>query len=111
MRLSGNVFEPHWMATRDLLSARLQNDRDTRLEFSSPTRDIFEKTAAYLRALRTLGCRSPRHEETFVAPSEKALKDLDAECKEHFQCGYTPQATCQGRIDFGYMHSSVPFVR
>ncbi|KAJ7894497.1 hypothetical protein B0H14DRAFT_3426901 [Mycena olivaceomarginata] len=52
----------HTSATRADVEERLAAEREARLLYSSPSRDIFQTTAAYITAVRTAGCRRPQQE-------------------------------------------------
>jgi hypothetical protein len=54
----------HTSATLADVQNRLAEDRNQRLVFSSPTYHVFTKTAAYINAIRSLGCRRPKQEPT-----------------------------------------------
>lgn len=107
------MSQPHSAATRDLLRARLSNDRKERLEFASPERDVFLKTAAYVTAIRKLGCSSPAHEVTNRTPYEQLEKDRVDEQNTHTQRGYVPKSdnNCQGRLEFEYTQAGDPCIR
>ena len=64
----------HTHATRQLLQERLRCDRDYRMVTSSPTRDVFQKTSAFITALRTVGCSAPEQEQTVLMPAEQEYK-------------------------------------
>ncbi|KAJ6585422.1 hypothetical protein B0H19DRAFT_927021 [Mycena capillaripes] len=93
------MIEPHESATREMLKERLRNDRDARVQTASPSRDIFQKTAALISALRKLGCTAPLQEETIVeSDEEEDFEKLIFQRTEHRR-GYVPNVeTCQGRL-------------
>ncbi|KAJ7913928.1 hypothetical protein B0H13DRAFT_1612047 [Mycena leptocephala] len=77
---------------------RLAAARDARQRLSSPQRDIFIKTAAYITAVRTLGCRRPLQQETPRTGEELLEFEQQQSQREHFRRGYSTPPTCQGRI-------------
>jgi hypothetical protein len=106
------MTEPHESASRETVEDRLQMDRETRLDAASPTRDIFQKTSAYLTALRRSGCGAPAYEGTTLNHTELAQRSVDNEHLAKLQRGYVPtKTTCDGRVFFEYDFSGHPFVR
>jgi hypothetical protein len=69
------IREPHSHATRALLQDRFRDDRQARLDGASPSRDVFQKTAALVAALRKLGCSAPLCEETIFESDEEEVHD------------------------------------
>lgn len=57
--------------TREDIELRLHDERESRLECSSPQRDIFHKTAAYIATLRNQGCTRRLSEVTIHSNQEK----------------------------------------
>ncbi|KAJ7657834.1 hypothetical protein DFH06DRAFT_1327892 [Mycena polygramma] len=88
----------HTSATRDDVALRMAADRESRQRLSSPQRDIFDKTAAYINAIRQVGCRRPLQQETLRTGEE--LRDFTTHqaLKEDLQRGYSAPKTCEGRI-------------
>ncbi|KAJ7688773.1 hypothetical protein B0H14DRAFT_3533113 [Mycena olivaceomarginata] len=84
--------------TREDVERRLAAARDARQQFSSPQRDTFLKTAAYIGAVRRLGCRRPRQQPTVRTGQELQHYELEQNRYEHFRRGYSAPPTCQGRI-------------
>ncbi|KAJ7018082.1 hypothetical protein C8F04DRAFT_1199503 [Mycena alexandri] len=66
-----NLTVPHTSASRANIQTWLRQDREDRLQYASPSKDIFCRTAAYLAALRKLGCSRPSVEETLFSESEE----------------------------------------
>ncbi|KAJ6482225.1 hypothetical protein C8R47DRAFT_1218201, partial [Mycena vitilis] len=90
----------HTSATREDIALRLAVDRESRQRLSSPQRAIFNKTAAYINAIRKVGCRRPVQEETFRTGEELREYTEDQALKQDLQRGYSAPKTCQGRILF-----------
>lgn len=106
------VSQVHTSATRKLLQDRLARDRAERLEFSSPTRDVFIKTSAYISAIRKRGCSSPVFEITQALPLEQEERSRTHEHYSKIRRGYSPpHGLCQGRLEFDYMTSGKPCIR
>ncbi|KAJ7840702.1 hypothetical protein B0H14DRAFT_3457907 [Mycena olivaceomarginata] len=90
----------HWhtSATREDVERRLAAARDARQRLSTPHRDIFLHTSAYITALRQLGCRRPRQQDTVRTGQELQHYEREQELAEHFRRGYSAPQTCAGRI-------------
>ncbi|KAJ7638020.1 hypothetical protein DFH06DRAFT_1002115 [Mycena polygramma] len=88
----------HTSATREDIALRLAVDRESRQRLNSPQRAIFNKTAAYINAIRRVGCRRPVQEETVRCGEELRQYTEDQALKEDLQRGYSAPKTCQGRI-------------
>ena len=103
----------HVSATREDVKARLHKDRQYRINTTSPTRDIFQKTSAFIAALQQLGCCGPIHEPTIVSAGEKDLREFFAAHKAKIQRGYTPlRLPCDGRLELWYGHlDSTPYIQ
>jgi hypothetical protein len=76
----------------------LAAERAARQRLTSPQRVIFEKTAAYIAAVRSLGCRRPRQQETSRTGEELAHYENDRTQQQDSRRGYSSPPTCQGRI-------------
>lgn len=95
-----------------MVQERLRNDREIRLEYASPSRDIFQRTAAYLSALQKLGCHRPALESTHFLASEKDIRDARENYMFITQRGYkTSGSLCDGRLIFDYDSHKRPHVR
>jgi hypothetical protein len=106
------MTEPHESASREAVEERLRMDRESRLDAASPTKDVFQKTSAYLTALRRSGCGAPTYEGTTLNPTELAQRSVDNTHLAKLQRGYVPtKTTCDGRIFFEYDFSGHPFLR
>ncbi|KAF8152705.1 hypothetical protein K438DRAFT_2079307 [Mycena galopus ATCC 62051] len=93
---------PHTSATRADIKERLQNDRYLRLESTSPTKDVFLRTVAYLAAIQRMGCRRPLTEETFLLASEQEERETRELYLQQIQRGYrSKEGICEGRLVFG----------
>ncbi|KAJ7624127.1 hypothetical protein DFH06DRAFT_1340161 [Mycena polygramma] len=90
----------HTSATRQDIEHRLAADREARQRLSSPQRDVFVKTAAYITAIRKVGCRRPCQEETHRDAEELRLYNEEQSQYETFRRGQPSIPTCQGRIRY-----------
>ncbi|KAJ6491498.1 hypothetical protein DFH09DRAFT_1105027 [Mycena vulgaris] len=90
----------HWTATRADLQQHLREERENRLEVSSPKRDIFKRTAAYISTLRNQGCTRPVLEPTLRSEDEQHEFDQHQDRLSQFRRGYTKPERCLGRIMF-----------
>lgn len=75
---NANMIEmqhPHVAASQSNVEQHLAQDIDHQVVCSSPTHDIFEKTAAFISAMRKLGCNAPLHEATVLSSSEQRFLD------------------------------------
>jgi hypothetical protein len=88
----------HTSATREDVERHLAAARNARLQFTSPQRDTFLKTVAYIGAVRRLGCRRPRQQHTVRTGEELQYYELEQNQYEHFRRGYSAPPTCEGRI-------------
>ncbi|KAF7354586.1 hypothetical protein MSAN_01371900 [Mycena sanguinolenta] len=94
---------PHVSATLADVKERLQNDREQRSETSSPSKDVFLRTVAYLAAIQKLGCSRPLSEQTFLLASEEEERQTREIYLHQVQRGYRmPDGICEGRLVFGY---------
>ncbi|KAJ8090954.1 hypothetical protein PM082_024878 [Marasmius tenuissimus] len=102
----------HSQVSRKLLHERLEEEQDARLITSSPSRDIFERTSAYIAAIVRNGCRSVVHESTHYNSNEDSVR---GNLKEHIhiiQRGRDRiEGKCDGRIVFAYSFSGAPVVK
>ncbi|KAJ7757604.1 hypothetical protein B0H16DRAFT_1457764 [Mycena metata] len=97
-----NLAMPHTSASRANIQTWLRQDREDRLQYASPSKDIFCRTAAYLSAVRKLGCSRPLVEETLFSESEEEQKEVSEI--------YRQQGVCEGRIIFQYDNRGRPRV-
>jgi hypothetical protein len=106
------LSEPHISATHEAIQNRLRNDREERVQYASPTKDIFCRTGAYLTALRKLGCCRPIVEATPLSATEEENREARQIYMHQIQRGYRPQdGTCEGRLIFEYDTYDNPVVR
>ena len=103
----------HTSASHEDIKGRLHKDRQHRIENTSPTRDIFQKTTALISALQLLGCCGPMHESTLVSSWEKEISDLMDAHKAKIQRGFTPKhPLCNGRLELWYSSvNSKPYLQ
>lgn len=86
----------------------MKHERDCRTEGMNPKRDIFQKTAAFIAALRKTGCRAPKCEETVMNPTEKSTREHEASLSR----GYMPlDEFCEGSIRLEFDQLDHPLVR
>ncbi|KAJ7693792.1 hypothetical protein B0H16DRAFT_1352014 [Mycena metata] len=102
-----SMSTPHTTASRALLQERLRLDRENRMERTSPSRDIFKKTAAVVSAFRRLGCTGSLDEiNLFNTEGQAAVDEMNLHRTEH-QRGYSSAvATCDGRLQLECEHYS-----
>ncbi|KAF5366384.1 hypothetical protein D9758_009754 [Tetrapyrgos nigripes] len=94
---------PHSSATREQLQDRLREDRQLYLNAASPSRDVFERTSAYISSLVRNGCMSEAVEETFLGEVEAAARAKEMDHQKSLQRGYQrPPGKCEGRLGFSY---------
>jgi hypothetical protein len=106
------VRSPHTHANREALKLRLQHDQATRLEGASPWRDVFNKTAAFISALRNMGCSGPACEITQWLPEERSQRDTELARRTRMQRGYRAVETkCDGRLLFNYDQRGSPYIQ
>ncbi|KAJ6467458.1 hypothetical protein DFH09DRAFT_1254258 [Mycena vulgaris] len=106
------MLEPHVQATRALLRERFRNDRQARLDGASPSRDVFQKTAALVSALRKLGCTAPLCEETVLESDEEEARDSMILHRKHNRRGYVPkQESCEGRLRLAFDFNQQPYIK
>ncbi|KAJ7019900.1 hypothetical protein C8F04DRAFT_1197252, partial [Mycena alexandri] len=102
---------PHTSASRANIQTRLRQDREERLQYASPSKDIFCRTAAYLSALRKLGCSRPLVEETLFSESDEEQKKTLEIYRDQVRRGHRPKHdACEGRIVFQYNHRGHPTI-
>jgi hypothetical protein len=90
----------------------LKFDREERLQYASPSKDIFCKTAAYVTALRKLGCSRPLVEATERSADEEERKETLDIYWDQIRRGYRPKNTvCEGRLLFGYNSRQQPYIK
>ncbi|KAJ3925683.1 MAG: hypothetical protein NXY57DRAFT_1043898 [Lentinula lateritia] len=95
----------HSSATREQLQERLQEDHKLRLEFSSPARDLFQHTSAFIIALKHSGCSA----NIVLGLQEQLMEDPDV---MHMRRGYPlKENQCNGKIIFGYSFDNEPFLK
>ena len=102
----------HLSASREDVKARLRQDRQQHINTMSPTRDIFEKTLAFISALQLNGCRAPLYEPTILSLREQEIHSVFATHKARMQRGYTPlNQMCEGRLRLLYTAEDAPYIR
>ncbi|KAJ6543739.1 hypothetical protein DFH09DRAFT_1390311 [Mycena vulgaris] len=102
---------PHTKASRDDVRDRLRKDREDRLQYVSPSRDIFLRTSAYLAALQKLGCSRPLAEVTNLSTTEEEQREARDLYLFQTQRGYRmKEGLCEGRIVFDYGDNGHPYI-
>ncbi|KAJ6485271.1 hypothetical protein DFH09DRAFT_949026 [Mycena vulgaris] len=103
-------LESHNTCSEDV-KERLQNDRDDRLQSSSPCKDVFLRTAGYLAAVQKLGCSRPLSDQTFLSASDEEEREAHELYLFQAQRGYRMKdGICEGRIVFDYDDQERPYV-
>jgi hypothetical protein len=106
------LLEPHTHASLANIQTRLRHDRDKRLEYASPSKDIFCRTAAYLAALCQLGCSRPLVEPTTRSTEEEQEKEMCDIYWNQVCRGYHPKdGNCEGRLLFHCNSHGHPHIR
>lgn len=83
----------HTSASRGDIQVRLAEERQARLDWTSPQRDVFIKTVAYISAAKTTGCRRLAQRPTEQSQDDRALVE------RLFHRGYSPrEPLCDGQI-------------
>lgn len=91
---------------------RLSRDQQQKLDTASPTRDIFEKTLAFISALEKNGCPAPLYEQTILSQEEERSRNAFLEHAVKIQWGYTPgQRRCEGRLYLMHTNDGFPYIR
>ncbi|KAJ7727275.1 hypothetical protein B0H14DRAFT_3518892 [Mycena olivaceomarginata] len=85
-------------STRQDVQGRLAAVREARQRLSSPQRDIFLHTSAYISAVCQLGCRRPLQQDTGRTGQELQDYEREQQLAEHFRRGYSAPSRCAGRI-------------
>ncbi|KAF8078916.1 hypothetical protein FPV67DRAFT_1690345 [Lyophyllum atratum] len=94
---------PHTSSSREDVRLRLLADRSQHLSALSPLSEVFRNTAALIAALRNIGCRAPRGEETQVPAEEMADRELQSRLASRAQRGYiSTESRCEGRLVLHY---------
>lgn len=102
----------HVSASREDIKARLHRDRQQHIDNMSPTRDIFEKTFAFISALHLNGCQAPLCEPTVLSAREEDIRSAFAFHKSRMQRGYIPlKKKCEGRLYLLYTVEGVPYIQ
>lgn len=104
---------PHTKATREDVRERLRKDREERLQYFSPSRDIFLKTLAYITAIQKLGCSRPLFEATGnISDTEAEMQEARELYLSQTQRGYRmKEGICEGRVVFDYTDDGRPYIR
>ncbi|KAJ7838385.1 hypothetical protein B0H14DRAFT_3700171 [Mycena olivaceomarginata] len=105
------LSESHTVASLALIQSCLRRDREQRLEIASPSKDIFQRTAAYITALRKLGCSRPLVEPTPLSAEEAEEKETRELYWSQVKRGHRPkEGTCEGKLLFSYdSHHQPPY--
>ncbi|KAJ7232408.1 hypothetical protein C8J57DRAFT_1533133 [Mycena rebaudengoi] len=103
---------PHTKATREDVRERLRKDREERLQYVSPSRDIFLKTLAYITAIQKLGCSRPLFEATGnISDTEAEMQEARELYLSQTQRGYRmEEGICEGRVVFDYTDDGRPYI-
>ena len=103
--------QDHVAATRQGVQRRLLRDRETAINITSPTHDIFRKTAALISALRNTGCHALEHEPTHLTEGERECQNLLSVDQEKFRRGYQPrQRRCEGQLSLEFNDQAKPYI-
>jgi hypothetical protein len=89
---------PHTSASLGDIQQIRMEQRRRRDEFSSPNRDVFLKTVAYISAVLRLGCRRTLQEKTTRDGVELEEFERQQEQRKLFARGHGIADSCEGRI-------------
>ncbi|KAJ3859292.1 hypothetical protein EV359DRAFT_75667 [Lentinula novae-zelandiae] len=104
----GDKENTHSSATREQLRELMQNSKEQQMEFSSPARDVFERTSAYLTAIRRIGCTSEANLGS-DALKENPLGDAE---RITLRRGYPEMPNrCTGRLLFQLSFEGIPYIK
>ncbi|KAK7019278.1 hypothetical protein R3P38DRAFT_2632453 [Favolaschia claudopus] len=107
-----SLLQAHTTASLANIQTRLRNDRENRLQFASPTKDIFCRTAAYLTATRKLGCSRPLDLPTNFSEEEEEQRMLLETYWQQVRRGQrSREGLCEGKLLFFYDSHNRPHVR
>ncbi|KAJ3926352.1 MAG: hypothetical protein NXY57DRAFT_1065053 [Lentinula lateritia] len=99
----------HSSATRDQLRDLMQRSKEQQMEFSSPMRDVFERTSAYLTAIRRIGCTC---EANLVGDNELEKSSLDGAERVTLRRGYPEMPNrCTGQLVFRLSFEGIPYIK
>ncbi|KAJ3839118.1 hypothetical protein F5878DRAFT_617485 [Lentinula raphanica] len=100
----------HSCASRDKLQARLDHAKFIQNEFSTPARAVFERTAAYITALKRFGCPS---EGTEVNSEEDTSSSQTREERRALRRNYPEHVPnrCLGQLVFGLTFEGHPYIK
>ncbi|KAE9409612.1 hypothetical protein BT96DRAFT_984669 [Gymnopus androsaceus JB14] len=97
--------EHHSSATRDQLRMHMHHNKEQQIEFTSPQRDVFEKTSAYLTGIIRIGCTSQSN-EAYLPPA------ADLEERTALRRGYPEMSNrCTGRLIFQLNFEGSPYIK
>lgn len=86
----------------------MKQERDSWFESMNPRHDIFQKTAAFIAALRKIGCKALKCEETIMNVMEKSAREHEFS----LSWGYAPlDELCKGSVLLEFDQLDHPFVR
>ncbi|PPQ84978.1 hypothetical protein CVT25_010531 [Psilocybe cyanescens] len=104
--------EAHQTAGANEISQRLAHERAFCSEIADPSHDVFQRTAAFITALRKVGCRAQKHEETILNAAEQQAYAALLAHQADLSRGYVPaEEHCEGRIILEFDQLDKPFVR
>lgn len=99
----------HNCASQEDIKKRLGRDRQQKLDLASPTCEVFEKTLAFISALRKNRCPGPLYEPTFLSLEEEESRKAFLEHAVKIQ---TPgRKTCEGRPHSLHKNDGFPYIR
>ncbi|KAJ3906921.1 hypothetical protein F5879DRAFT_897100 [Lentinula edodes] len=97
----------HSQATREQIQVLMRQNREQYMEFSTPTRDIFEKTSAYLTAIKRVGCTSEANHDAsdFQGNSDQSERTA-------LRRGYPEMPNrCTGKLLFQLSFDGTPYIK
>ncbi|KAJ3840861.1 hypothetical protein F5878DRAFT_532801 [Lentinula raphanica] len=98
--------EHHYAATREQLQVCLQQSREQQASLSTPARAVFERTSAYLTALKRIGCES--HADAPVSVDRNNPREED---RLVWRRGYPEKVDrCTGKLLYQLTFQGIPCI-
>ncbi|THU76535.1 hypothetical protein K435DRAFT_704653 [Dendrothele bispora CBS 962.96] len=101
----------HTCTLMEQLQDRLRQELEEQTQLPSPSKDVFNRTAAYISAIRQTGCLSVAYEETHYNSVEAAAQERLLEHRTEMQRGYSKPNACKGRLLFSCLFDGRPVVK
>ncbi|KAJ4463608.1 hypothetical protein C8R41DRAFT_872387 [Lentinula lateritia] len=97
----------HSQATQEQIQVLMRQNREQYMEFSTPTRDVFEKTSAYLTAIKRVGCTSEANHDASDFQGNSDQSEQTA-----LRRGYPEMPNrCTGKLLFQLSFDGTPYIK